>query len=113
MTDFYNGVAVTGSYGNYSSVIIKTGKKVLSKKSFDRIIDPAKTISSGYFFVEKDIDTWLYTKATHVHHVQYVRKHPSQGVVYSNLIPLCHDCHEEVHGHRQKEKKEPLTVERW
>jgi 5-methylcytosine-specific restriction endonuclease McrA len=65
----------------------------------------------------------LYTKATHVHHVQYVRKHPRyalsktytfQGVVYNNLIPLCHDCHEEVHEHRQKEKKkEPLTVERW
>ena len=64
----------------------------------------------------------LYTKATHVHHVQYVRRYPRyalskiytfQGVIYINLIPLCHNCHEEVHGHRQKEKKEPLTVERW
>ena len=63
-----------------------------------------------------------YTKATHVHHVQYVRKHPRyalskvyvfRGVIYINLIPLCHDCHEKRHGYRQKEKKEPLTVERW
>lgn len=63
-----------------------------------------------------------YTKANHVHHVQYVRKHPRfalsktytfQGKEYKNLIPLCHDCHEQRHGYRQKEKKEPLTPERW
>lgn len=64
----------------------------------------------------------FYTKANTVHHVQYVRRHPRyalsriytfQGKEYKNLIPLCHDCHEEVHGYRQKEKKEPLTTERW
>lgn len=64
----------------------------------------------------------FYTKANHVHHVQYVRNHPRlalsktytfQGKEYKNLIPLCHDCHEKRHGYRQKEKKEPLTVERW
>lgn len=63
-----------------------------------------------------------YTRATTVHHVQYVRKHPRfalskvyifQGTVYVNLIPLCHKCHEEIHGYRQKEKKEALTQERW
>jgi 5-methylcytosine-specific restriction endonuclease McrA len=64
----------------------------------------------------------IYTKANHVHHVQYVRKHPRyalskvyifQGVVYINLIPLCHDCHERRHGYRQKDKKELLSEERW
>lgn len=30
-----------------------------------------------------------------------------------NLISLCHDCHEEVHGYRKKEEKKPLTEERW
>ena len=64
----------------------------------------------------------FYTKANHVHHVQFVRKHPRyalsktyifKGKEYINLIPLCHNCHEEVHGYRQKEKKKPLTVERW
>lgn len=63
-----------------------------------------------------------YTEANHVHHIQYVRKHPRlalsktyifQGKEYINLVPLCHDCHEARHGYRQKEKKEPLTVERW
>jgi len=62
-----------------------------------------------------------YTKANHVHHVQYVRNHPElalsetyiyQGKEYQNLIPLCHDCHEARHDYRQKEKK-PLTEERW
>lgn len=64
----------------------------------------------------------FYTKANHVHHVQYVRKHPRyslsksyifKGKEYINLIPLCHNCHEEAHGYRQKEKEEPLTIERW
>jgi 5-methylcytosine-specific restriction endonuclease McrA len=63
-----------------------------------------------------------YTKADTVHHQQYVRKHPRyalskiyifQGKEHINLIPLCHDCHEIRHGYRQKEKKEPLTEERW
>lgn len=64
----------------------------------------------------------FYKRANTVHHVQYVRKHPRyalsktyvfQEKEYKNLIPLCHDCHEEIHGHRQKEKKEPLTEEKW
>lgn len=64
----------------------------------------------------------FYTAANTVHHIQYVRKHPRyalskvyifQGKEYKNLIPLCHDCHEEVHGYRQKEKAKPLTEERW
>ena len=63
-----------------------------------------------------------YKKANTVHHVQYVRRHPSlalsktyiwQGEECINLIPLCHSCHEEVHGYRQKKKKEPLCPERW
>jgi len=63
-----------------------------------------------------------YTKADTVHHQQYVRKHPRyalskvyvfQGKVYINLVPLCHSCHEIRHGYRVKDKKEPLTVERW
>lgn len=67
-------------------------------------------------------DKGYYNKANTVHHNQFVRKHPRfalsktytfQGKVYINLIPLCHNCHEARHGYRQKEKKEPLTVERW
>lgn len=63
-----------------------------------------------------------YTKANTVHHVNYVQKHPDMaldvwyewhGMRKRNLISLCHDCHEEVHGYRIKEVKIPLTEERW
>jgi Predicted restriction endonuclease len=63
-----------------------------------------------------------YKHADTVHHVQYVRKHPRlalsktyifEGKERRNLIPLCHNCHEEVHGYRQKKKKKLLTEERW
>jgi 5-methylcytosine-specific restriction protein A len=63
-----------------------------------------------------------YKKADTVHHVQYVKKHPElalskfyefAGKIYRNLIALCHECHERRHEYRQKEKKKPLTEERW
>ncbi|MGN0484891.1 MAG: HNH endonuclease [Lachnospiraceae bacterium] len=63
-----------------------------------------------------------YTRATTVHHVNYVKTHPElalekfytwKGKQKRNLISLCHECHEEVHGYRKKEKTEPLTEERW
>jgi len=67
----------------------------------------------------------FYSKANTVHHVNYVRLHPElalekfykndDGVVKRNLISVCHLCHEVYcHPERlQKEKVEPLTVERW
>lgn len=65
----------------------------------------------------------IYTKATTVHHNQFVQRHPENaldifytfnGKQYRNLISLCHDCHEERHGHRVKENKRTLlTEERW
>ena len=67
-------------------------------------------------------DRGRYTKATTVHHVNYVKKHPDMaleiwytfaGKRKRNLISLCRDCHEEVHGYRKKDNKKPLTEERW
>ncbi len=66
----------------------------------------------------------FYSKATHVHHVQFLKKHPElalskfytyNGKQYRNLIPVCKDCHETVcHPERLgHSKKEPLTPERW
>jgi 5-methylcytosine-specific restriction enzyme A len=63
-----------------------------------------------------------YKRADTVHHVQYVRKHPRwalsktyvfEGKERRNLFPLCHACHEIVHGYRKKKKEKPLTEERW
>jgi len=65
----------------------------------------------------------FYTKANTVHHVNYLKLHPElalekfykndDGVVKRNLISLCHNCHEAIHKWVQKEKEEPLTIERW
>lgn len=64
----------------------------------------------------------LYTKASTVHHIQHVRKHPRLalskfykfgGKEYVNLIPLCRACHELAHGMRRKNDEPPLTAERW
>lgn len=63
-----------------------------------------------------------YSKATVVHHVNYVKRHPElalevwyewHGQTRRNLVSLCHGCHEAVHGNRKPEDKEPLTEERW
>lgn len=67
-------------------------------------------------------DRGYYAKANTVHHVQYVKKHPGlalsrtyiyEGKEMQNLIPLCHNCHEIVHGYRKKKIEKPLTEERW
>lgn len=63
-----------------------------------------------------------YNKATTVHHINYVRRHPElaleiwyewNGRIRRNLVSLCRECHEEVHGYRKQEKKEEITEERW
>ena len=60
-----------------------------------------------------------YTKATTVHHMNYVKKHPDKAleIWYSfrgekrrNLISLCHDCHEEVHGYRKPKEEYALEI---
>ncbi len=64
----------------------------------------------------------IYKKATTVHHINRVKQHPElaleiwyerQGIKKRNLISLCRDCHEAVHGYRKPENKKPLTEERW
>lgn len=38
------------------------------------------------------------TAATLVHHVKHLRAHPELAYARENLMPLCHDCHERIHG---------------
>lgn len=63
-----------------------------------------------------------YKRADTVHHVKEKDKYPElalsefyiddNGKEQRNLISLCRECHEKVHGYRH-EVKEPLTPERW
>lgn len=67
-----------------------------------------------------------YRAANTVHHVNHLKDRPDLALSTHyidpathqrkrQLISLCHDCHEEVHGWRCKDgvAKEPLTEERW
>lgn len=65
-----------------------------------------------------------YRRATTVHHVNHLKAWPELALEAwyhdpathedrRNLISLCHDCHEEVHGYRKRDAGEPLTEERW
>lgn len=38
------------------------------------------------------------TRAVLVHHILYLRDRPDLAYERSNLMPLCHDCHERIHG---------------
>jgi 5-methylcytosine-specific restriction endonuclease McrA len=43
-------------------------------------------------------DSHILTRATLVHHVKPLREHPELAYDRSNLMPLCHDCHERIHN---------------
>lgn len=64
----------------------------------------------------------IYTRATTVHHENYVKKHPElaleryceyDDMKKRNLISLCHNCHEKRHGYRKNTYKAPVTEEKW
>lgn len=67
-------------------------------------------------------DRKIYTRASTVHHNNHVKDHPElaleiyyecKGQKKRNLISLCHECHEAVHGYRKRKCERPLTEERW
>lgn len=58
-----------------------------------------------------------YRRANTVHHVLELKDRPdlATSIWYGEerqLLSLCQECHEEVHGYRRK-AKQPLTPERW
>ncbi|MBR6983013.1 MAG: HNH endonuclease [Ruminococcus sp.] len=59
-------------------------------------------------------DAHKLKKATLVHHIQYLRDHPELAYERSNLMPLCHDCHERIHGRGIYGRPSGFTnVEKW
>ena len=54
------------------------------------------------------------SRATLVHHVKHLREHPELAYEPSNLMPLCHDCHERIHGRGIYQKPKGFTnEEKW
>lgn len=61
-----------------------------------------------------------YSRATTVHHVQFVKKYPELalsrtfthgGKEYKNLMALCDGCHNKMH--KRFAKKEAFNKEKW
>lgn len=68
----------------------------------------------------------VYSRAVTVHHVMHVDEHPGlalsrtyvdeHGEEHDNLMPLCHECHDIVHGRWQghvHDGTKDVTPERW
>ncbi|HAM62087.1 MAG TPA: alpha/beta hydrolase [Erysipelotrichaceae bacterium] len=54
------------------------------------------------------------SKAKYVHHIQPLIEAPYLCLENDNLVSLCFSCHETVERRGfSKEKKIPLTIERW
>lgn len=57
-------------------------------------------------------------RAVHVHHIKDLEHHPELRLDSENLISVCHECHDRIHGRlidqiKSKPKKKPVAEERW
>lgn len=56
-------------------------------------------------------------RAEHVHHIKDLEHYPNLKLDDDNLISVCHECHDRIHGRLIEEiktnRKKPLTEERW
>lgn len=58
-------------------------------------------------------------RATCVHHIKELADHPELSLDADNLISLCDQCHNRIHGRTadkiftRKNKKKPVTREMW
>lgn len=91
-------------------------------KSRDWIELREKVLVDAHYECIKCKEKGRISKATEVHHVQWVKKHPElalsrtytyKGETLQNLLPLCHDCHDEEHERSAFKKKKQFNEERW
>ena len=60
------------------------------------------------------IEEKTLTTAVEVHHILGIKERPELCLQLSNLVSLCHDCHDHVEGRWvNKPKKKQLTEENW
>ncbi len=52
----------------------------------------------------------IFVPADTVHHVKFLRKHPSLALSNDNLLALCNECHYEIHHNKPKTL---INTERW
>ena len=51
------------------------------------------------------------TEATEVHHIKHADEYPELALVDSNLVPLCHACHNRRHPEKAKAIRERGRLE--
>lgn len=51
------------------------------------------------------------TEATEVHHIKHADEYPELALVDSNLVPLCHACHNRRHPEKAKALRERGRLE--
>lgn len=102
--------------------LIQEGKLYRFYKSKEWIELKTEVLVNAHYECEKCKAKGRISRATEVHHVQWVKKYPElalsktyvyKGKVYKNLLPLCHACHDAEHERFAFKKKKQFNVERW
>ena len=85
----------------------------------------AKILKENHYECAQCKERGKISRAETVHHINHVTERPElalseyytdekTGEKKRNLIPLCHDCHDEAHERfKFKEKPKQLNKERW
>jgi 5-methylcytosine-specific restriction endonuclease McrA len=69
---------------------------------------------AGKWKSDEPIKRVRLSRAKYVHHIKPLLQYPALCLDLDNLVSLCFACHETVEQRSlTKEKKEPLTAERW
>lgn len=100
----------------------KRGVKFYQSPAWSRL--RAEVLAGSHYECAVCAQRGKYTRAVCVHHVHHVEDHPelalalhyfSGGESFAQLVPLCHECHEDAHMHRviSRTDVQPLTPERW
>ncbi|MGI6634192.1 MAG: HNH endonuclease [Christensenellales bacterium] len=93
----------------------REAKKFYKSMEWERL--RLQVLRMDHFECQRHKERGRYKRANTVHHVLELKDRPDLATSIwhegkRQLISLCKECHEEVHGYRTK-TKEPLTPERW
>lgn len=87
----------------------KQSKKIYNSKDWQRVRERVLTY---YNYLCRDC---LYNKKITpynvVHHVKELKDYPELAFVESNLVPLCHACHNKTHSSKRTKKESNIKVD--
>ena len=72
---------------------------------------------NGSFITENPIEETSLSTATDVHHIKGLKEVPELCLSMTNLVSLCHECHDIAEGrlvkYLNKKKEQQITREMW